>query len=108
MLHLTPHPTNPKGWFAGPWDSAVTVAVGYANEGIDIRHYHAEMYEIYLVAQGESVAIVNDVRVPLKAKDVLIVEPSEVHTFIESTDDYFHFVIQAPFVPGDKCVAIIG
>ncbi|HRW11428.1 MAG TPA: cupin domain-containing protein, partial [Caldilineaceae bacterium] len=100
--HLTPTSTDSKGWFAGPWNSAVPVAVGYANEGIAVRHYHGEMYEIYLVAQGESVAIVNDERVPLKAKDVLIVEPSEVHTFVESTPDYFHFVIQSPFVPGDK------
>jgi quercetin dioxygenase-like cupin family protein len=102
MLHLTPSTNDPKGWFAGPWNSTVPAAVGYANTGIDIRHYHAEMYEIYLVAQGESVAIVNDQRVRLKAKDVLIVEPGEVHTFVESTDDYFHFVIQTPFVPGDK------
>ena len=102
MIHLTPNSTNPKGWFAGPWNSSVPVAVGYANEGIDIRHYHAEMYEIYLVAQGESVAIVSDERVPLKARDVLIVEPGEVHTFVESTEDYFHFVIQTPFAPGDK------
>ena len=102
VLHLTPTSIDSKGWLAGPWNSAVPVAVGYANEGIAVRHYHGEMYEIYLVAQGESIAIVNDERVPLKAKDVLIVEPGEVHTFVENTPDYFHFVIQSPFVPGDK------
>ncbi len=106
MIHLTADPTQPKGWFAGPWNSAVPVAIGYANEGINLSHYHAQMYEIYLVAQGESVAIVNDQRITLKAKDVLIVEPGEVHTFIDSTDDYFHFVIQAPFIPGDKCLVL--
>lgn len=106
MIHLTPDLTQPKGWFAGPWNSAVPVAIGYANEGINLSHYHAQMYEIYLVAQGESVAIVNDQRITLKAKDVLIVEPGEIHTFIDSTDDYFHFVIQAPFIPGDKCFVL--
>ncbi len=104
MIHLTPSSTHSKGWFAGPWNSSVPVAVGYANEGIDIRHYHAEMYEIYLIAQGESIAVVNEERVLLKAKDVLVVEPGETHTFVESTDDYFHFVIQTPFIPGDKCL----
>ncbi len=82
------------------------VAIGYANEGINLSHYHAQMYEIYLVAQGESVAIVNEQRITLKAKDLLVVEPGEVHTFIDSTDDYFHFVIQTPFIPGDKCLVL--
>lgn len=104
MLHLTPSTATPKSWYAGPWNSSAPVAVGYANEGIDLRHYHAEMYEIYLVAQGESVAVINDERIVLNARDVLIVEPGEVHTFVESTPDYFHFVIQAPFVPADKVI----
>jgi quercetin dioxygenase-like cupin family protein len=106
MIHLTPDPTHPKGWFTGPWNSAVPVAIGYANEGINLSHYHAQMYEIYLVAQGESVAIVNEQRITLKAKDVLVVEPGEVHTFVDSTDDYFHFVIQTPFIPSDKCLVL--
>jgi hypothetical protein len=33
---------------------------------------------------------------------MLIVEPGETHTFIDSSDDYLHFVIQAPFVKDDK------
>jgi hypothetical protein len=33
---------------------------------------------------------------------MLVVEPGEVHTFTESSPDYFHFVVQAPFVKGDK------
>ena len=33
---------------------------------------------------------------------MLIVEPGETHTFIDSSDDYLHFVIQAPFVKGDN------
>ena len=102
MIHLTADSTQSKGWYAGPWNSTAPVAIGYANQGIDIHHYHKQMYEIYLVAQGESIAIVNNERVTLTARDVLVVEPGETHTFIESTDDYFHFVIQTPFAPGDK------
>ena len=51
MIHRSPDNKPAKGWFVGPWRSAVPVPVGYANAGVD---------------------------------------------------DYFHFVIQAPFVPDDK------
>jgi mannose-6-phosphate isomerase-like protein (cupin superfamily) len=60
------------------------------------------MNEVYLVARGESVALVAGQEVPLGVGDMLVVEPGESHTFISSTDDYLHFVVQAPFVQGDK------
>ena len=93
-----------KGWFFGPWNSLVPVSVGYANEGIDLLHYHEHMYEIYLVAQGSSTIIVNNREIHLKQGDAVALEPNEVHTFIESSEDYFHFVVQAPFIKGDKVV----
>lgn len=34
----------------------------------------------------------------------LNIEPGEVHTFIESTEDYFHFVLHCPPIQGDKVV----
>jgi mannose-6-phosphate isomerase-like protein (cupin superfamily) len=61
-----------------------------------------EMYEIYLVARGESTAMVDGEAVVLRAGDLLVVEPGEVHTFVTSSEDYLHFVVQAPFVAGDK------
>lgn len=42
--------------------------------------------------------------ITLKAGDMLVVEPGEPHTFIESSEDYLHFVIHTPFVPGDKVI----
>ncbi len=105
MIHRKLETDNPKGWFAGPWNSAVPIPIGYANEGIKERHYHAEMFEIYLVAKGSSVAIVGDAEVQLEVGDMLVVEPGEVHTFMQSSDDYLHFVVQTPFVKGDKFVA---
>jgi mannose-6-phosphate isomerase-like protein (cupin superfamily) len=60
------------------------------------------MYEIYLVALGESTAMVDGEAVLLRAGDLLVVEPGEVHTFLTSSEDYLHFVVQAPFVAGDK------
>ncbi|MEZ4707872.1 MAG: cupin domain-containing protein [Caldilineaceae bacterium] len=106
MIHFHADTNDPKGWYTGPWNSQVPAAVGYANEGINIEHFHAQMFEIYLVAQGESTAIVDGETVRLRARDVLVVEPGEVHTFVESTADYFHFVIQTPFVAGDKQLVV--
>jgi mannose-6-phosphate isomerase-like protein (cupin superfamily) len=91
-----------KGWFAGPWNGTVPVAVGWADRGVDEPHRHDRMNEIYLVARGESVAVVAGETVRLRAGDMLVVEPGESHTFISSSEDYLHFVVQAPFVAGDK------
>jgi mannose-6-phosphate isomerase-like protein (cupin superfamily) len=91
-----------KGWFAGPWDSSVPVALGYADVGVDDRHVHDSMYEIYFVARGTSLAVVDGQPVELRIGDLLVVEPGESHTFTDSSDDYLHFVVQTPFVAGDK------
>jgi mannose-6-phosphate isomerase-like protein (cupin superfamily) len=104
MIHQNMDAAQAKGWFVGPWNSPVPVAVGYANEGIDLVHYHRQMYEVYLVARGWSTAVVNEQTIPLKAGDMLVVEPGETHTFIESSENYLHFVIHTPFVPGDKII----
>ena len=63
---------------------------------------YQSMHEVYLVARGTSVAVVDGQHVALQAGDLLLVEPGEAHTFVESSDEYFHFVVQAPFVAGDK------
>ena len=104
MIHRSIDLEQPKGWFIGPWNSDVLIPVGYANEGIDLLHYHEKMYEIYLVARGGSTAVIDDKTVHLKAGDMLVLEPNEVHTFTESSPDYLHFVIHTPFVKGDKVV----
>ncbi|MBV9467766.1 MAG: cupin domain-containing protein [Abitibacteriaceae bacterium] len=104
MIHAATPADNAKGWFIGPWNSAVPIPVGYANEGINEKHYHAAIYEIYLIARGTSLAIVDGQAVPLQAGDMLVVEPQEVHTFTDSSPDYLHFVIQTPFIKGDKVI----
>lgn len=105
-MQLFSSPTDQaKGWLVGPWNSAVPLPVGYANQGIADCHYHQQMYELYLVARGSSTAVVNGKPVMLIAGDLLVVEPGETHTFTKSSADYFHFVVQTPFVPGDKVAA---
>ncbi|MEM8860035.1 MAG: cupin domain-containing protein [Chloroflexota bacterium] len=93
---------QPKGWYFGPWDSSVPAAIGYANEGINLVHYHEKMFEVYLVAQGSSIIEIDGARIQLNQGDAIAVEPGEVHTFLESSADYFHFVVQTPFIKGDK------
>jgi mannose-6-phosphate isomerase-like protein (cupin superfamily) len=76
--------------------------VGWADRGVNDPHRHEQMNEIYLVARGTSVAVVNGQRVELQAGDMLAVEAGESHTFLDSSPEYLHFVVQAPFVTGDK------
>ena len=90
-----------KGWYNELADAALP-AIGFATEGIDEPHYHQRLREVYLVAGGSSVIVVDDVRVTLRAGDVIVVEPGEIHTFVESTRDYFHFVLHCPAEGGDK------
>ena len=62
------------------------------------------MNEVYLVARGQSTAVVDGEEANLNVGDVLVVEPGEHHTFKENSPDYLHFVLQSPFVKGDKIV----
>src|SRR5690242_6764834 len=94
-----------KGWFIGPWNSQLTVSVGYATRGIDDPHYHAQMTELYLVARGTSEMLVGQELFRLKEGDVVMVQPGETHTFTDSSPDYFHFVIHTPALIGEAAVA---
>ena len=59
MIHQKIDKQKPKGWFSGPWDSSLPIPVGYANECINEKHYHSQMYEIYLVAKGKATIVVD-------------------------------------------------
>ena len=91
-----------KGWFNGPWNGNLEIAIGYANTGINEPHQHQVKTEIYLVASGSCLVRVDQSDIPLASGDMLVVEPGEAHTFLRSSPDYFHFVIQVPALSGDK------
>jgi len=40
--------------------------------------------------------------VVLAEDEVIVVEPGEAHTFLSSSPDHFHFVIQTPGLIGDE------
>jgi mannose-6-phosphate isomerase-like protein (cupin superfamily) len=92
-------PEEPKGWYVGPWNSGLTVAVGYANEGINAPHLHRLITEFYMVARGWSDVRIERETVRLGPGDLLIVEPGEAHTFLASSPDYLHFVLHVPGLP---------
>jgi quercetin dioxygenase-like cupin family protein len=98
-------PAAPTGWYAGPWNADLAVAVGYANEGIDEPHRHVRMTEIYLVARGWCEVRVERETARLAAGDALIVEPGEAHTFLANSPDYFHFVVHTPGLPQNEARA---
>jgi mannose-6-phosphate isomerase-like protein (cupin superfamily) len=100
-MHVVHTDERDKGWSLGPWNSSLALSIGYANAGIDEPHLHTQITEIYLVARGESVLRVNDQTVRLTAGDIVVIEPGEAHTFLESSLDYFHFVLHTPGLTGE-------
>jgi quercetin dioxygenase-like cupin family protein len=90
-----------KGWYLELAHPALP-SIGFANQGVNERHYHRELREVYLVAMGSSTIVVGDAPMTLHPGDVVVVEPGEVHSFVESTPDYFHFVLHCPPIKGDK------
>jgi mannose-6-phosphate isomerase-like protein (cupin superfamily) len=91
-----------KGWFAGPWNSDLSLAVGYANSAVDEPHLHRQITEIYLVGAGQATVRIEQETLQVEAGDVLIIEPGEAHTFLLSTENYFHFVLHTPGLPTDE------
>lgn len=94
-----------KGWYAGPWNSSLSVSVGYATVGIDEPHVHTVVTEIYLIAQGTAQIRVERDTVTVSAGDMLVLEPGEAHTFLSSSRDYLHFVIHTPGMAGEDAHA---
>ena len=92
-------PDAAKGWYLGPWNSALNAAVGYAHAAIDEPHLHRRTTEIYLVARGHAEARIENETVHLDPGDVLVVEPGEAHTMLTSSPDYLHFVVHLPGLP---------
>ena len=98
-------PNIVKGWNFGAWNADIDISVGFANEGVDEPHLHRQMTEIYLMARGTAVMRVEQETVALVQDDVVVIEPGEAHTFLSSSPDHFHFVIQTPGLTGDAAKA---
>ena len=84
MKFFEPDTKAAKGWFTGAWDSDLAVNVGYANAGVDEPHYHKTVTEVYLVACGNATIRIDGQDIRLAERSVAIVEPGEIHTFLDS------------------------
>jgi quercetin dioxygenase-like cupin family protein len=93
MRHFTLPLDQRKGWLAGPWESNLPAAIGYASAGIDEPHLHPDLTEIDLVARGSSRLRVGRDTIQLGPGSVVVVEPGEPHTFLDSSPEYMHFVV---------------
>ncbi len=98
-------PQAMKGWYVGPWDSNLSVAVGYANQGVGEPHLHKATTEIYCVARGTAHVRVETETFVLHAGSLLIVEPGEAHTFLSTSPDYLHFVMHTPGLASEAAEA---
>ena len=98
-------PNIAKGWYLGPWDSDLDISIGYANEGVDEPHLHRRMTEIYFMARGTVEMRIETETVVLAEDEIIVVEPGEAHTFLSSSSDHFHFVIQTPGLVGEEARA---
>lgn len=92
-MHLGKMGADAAGWIGGRWNWGTPIGIGYANGALDEPHRHERTIEVYLVAAGSAVAVVDDAEIPVEAGDVLVVEPHEVRTFISSSADYRCFVL---------------
>lgn len=91
-------PHTETGWNIGPWDTSVSISVGFVDESLNDPHFHEEVTEIYMVAQGTVDLRVEQETVRLHQNDVVVIEPGEAHTFLAASPDYFHFVVRMPGV----------
>ena len=96
---------HPKGWYLGPWNADLDISVGYANKGVDEPHAHQRMTEVYMMARGTAEMRVEGQTIHLDEGQVIVIEPGEAHTFLSSSPDHFHFVIQVPGLQGEAARA---
>lgn len=58
-----------------------------------------------MVARGRAIVRVERESIALQAGDVLIVEPGEAHTFLQTSPDFADFVVQTPGLPAEQARA---
>jgi len=73
-----------KGWFVGH-GTRITSRRGLCGDWHRRASYHSRMFELYLVARGGLPPWSRANELALEAGSVLVVEPGEVHTFVDSS-----------------------
>ena len=73
-------PAAAKGWYLGPWNSTLGIAVGYANQVVNEPHLHRRMAEVYLMARGTVEIRIETETYVLAEGQAILVEPGQART----------------------------
>lgn len=56
-------------------------------------HYHEDMSEVFLIIEGEVTMDVSGTSLELKRGDAIVVEPNEVHTMTNNSDQPLEYIV---------------
>ncbi len=56
-------------------------------------HYHEDMTEVFLIIEGEVSMKVGEEQVTVRKGDAVVVEPNEVHTMTNHSDEPLHYIV---------------
>ena len=99
---LLPDNDVDKGLFAGPWDSNLDISLGYADTGVDIPHNQNAMMDIHFFARRDVNMLIEGVEHHFPEKSGLIIETGDLHTFVDSSPNHYHFMTQKPGPRGEE------
>lgn len=91
-------------WFLDKSNSVGPLTMAYkSGSAINAtKHFHRSTHEYYIVLDGGATLIVNGKSIKLIPNSVVIVEPGEIHSLTESSNDFKLLLIMEKFVPNDK------
>ncbi len=96
-------------WLVGPSDGAPNFAMRQfevAPGGYTPRHHHPYEHEVF-VLEGQGVVYEGSEPHPLKAGDVVLVQPDEIHQFRNTGDTPLKFLCLIPNSATDKQVTVV-
>jgi quercetin dioxygenase-like cupin family protein len=96
-------------WLVGESDGAPNFAMRefeVAPGGFTPKHFHSYEHEVYVLA-GEGEVRENNIPRPLRAGDVVLVRPDEVHQFRNTGESVFKFLCLIPNSAAGKNVSVV-
>ena len=96
-------------WLVGKADGAPNFAMRQFEVepgGHTPRHFHPYEHEVF-VLEGEGVVLEGETPHPLRAGDVILVKPDEVHQFKNTGESTMKFLCLIPNSANDKAVTVV-
>ena len=95
-----------NGWFLDKNNSIGSLTMAFRN-GASVsaqKHFHRTTHEYYIVLEGSANLNINGNSIILKPNSVLIVEPGEIHSLTDASEDFKVILIMEKYVPDDKVI----